>query len=163
MTLRERIEEVVRIPHWKNRFPCQITFYSLDSLHEFIDALCRAVQEAPPSAPSICPHGCTVTATALCEHPKPSREDLIRIIGANGFDVKIQQAGQHVHPWERLIDVLLAWARGEPTEPKWCAHWFRIGNSWRCTVPSIEGQQMFAQEDMRFCCWCGAPRPPETP
>ena len=61
----------------------------------------------------------------------------------------------------RIVDDLLA-LLSEPRKPVWwCNHWLKIGPNWRCQIPSIDGNQMFAMEDVKFCCWCGAERPKE--
>lgn len=100
-----------------------------------LDSICHAVQEAKPQL---------------------SREALVKILFPGGVSSTKES-------W--LVDKIMAWARGEPTEPlRWCEHFERSSNEqeWIFTDKSeFQNCRLVRTVEWKTCPICVAPRPTE--
>ena len=94
---------------------------------------------------------------ALCavEEPKLDREALWKLMSNYATWIYQRPLDQH----DEWIKQFLAWARGEPREPVWCAcmQWVGISDQNRSGwIEKCSGDKVVG---WKFCPLCAAPRP----
>lgn len=119
------------------------------------------VNSGLPRPSAVCPHGCSITGTAVCQHPTPSRDELLKLLKSMRCSMHPILPHEDCGLCNRFVNVLMEWANWKPTTPIWCPHivweksdnyaayWFRPYGDW--TGTSII--------DWKVCPICEARRP----